>query len=1199
MNKPAMNEPTVYKNFAFISYSRKDSKVAAWLQKRIEWFRFPIKLVSAERRPPHTRYVRPIYRDKTSLEVTDEHFWLNIRRALEESRYLIVLGSPHSAASAPVNMEVEHFLKTHDGDTSLVVPVIVGGDLTGEGPDAALCPALRALGDALINRNLPTMVPDAVTAEQDAWEQGFVSLVSYLLSLERTALGDHIQRETKRQASVLRRWLVAVGMLTVIAGVLGLLTFKAKREVEQANVEIVEKSQAVRKANDVIVQRNKAVETANREIAAKNDEIVAKNKINLENLHEASMADYSVAVQRIEKESRWRDGVAHLARALDWEPGNGLAAARLYSGIVLDAPNKVDNLRQVFRHKNSVLNASFSPDGTRIVTASKDYTAQIWDAATGQPLGKPMQHKYGVTSASFSPDGSRILTASEDWTDDERSVARKTGEARLWDAVTGQMMGAPMRHDDPVKRASFSPDGTRIVTASQDGTARIWDAMTGRPLGAPMRHELAVTTASFSPDGTRIVTASIDYTARVWNASTGKPLGEPIRHTRYEVSSASFSPDGQRIVTASGDHFARIWDAATGKPLAAPMHHDHMLNGAVFSPDGTRIVTACWDDTARLWDAATGKPLGNPMKHENRVTSAAFSPDGRRIITASADHSARIWDSATGQPLSEPMAHVGEVNGASFSPDGTRIVTTGDAMEIGDPGDARLWDATVGKTPGEPMRHGRAVRDACFSPDGTRIVTASWDKTARLWAVTTGQPVGEPMRHDEPVNTARFSFDGTRIVTAGGTRGVAADSETDSGAARLWDVATGRSIGQPMRHQGAVFGANISPDGTRIVVASGMTQYTKQSKQSGDARMWDVATSAPVGEPMRLEEHVGSALFSPDGRRVVTVSGISTVLEQRSAVRFWDAATGQPLGKLPTQKIQFTSASFSADGARIVTADLNGTVQVYDPDTYQPLGAPLSHDTQVTCANFSPDGSRIVTTTAYRRGGTAQLWNVATGQALGRPLWHDEYVHRANFSPDGRCVVTAGEDGTARLWEVDSLLHLPIETPAWVRPWARAVASRRFDGDGVLQSMGWDERNKILQTPHDGDDPWSRLARWLATDPAKRTTHPDSPHTCRQVAERERDSGFKEGIESSLRYDPTVPLSHVLLAKFEENPQRADFLRGYGLKLLPNDATLWARAATSLVEQKDFKRAMTAADKALALDPKNEAAQKARAAAAK
>jgi WD40 repeat protein len=65
--------------------------------------------------------------------------------------------------------------------------------------------------------------------------------------------------------------------------------------------------------------------------------------------------------------------------------------------------------------------------------------------------------------------------------------------------------------------AAFSPDGTRVVTASVDGTARVWDAATGQPVTRPLAHQARVLSAAFSPDGTRVVTASEDRTARVWD----------------------------------------------------------------------------------------------------------------------------------------------------------------------------------------------------------------------------------------------------------------------------------------------------------------------------------------------------------------------------------------------------------------------------------------------------------------------------------------------------------------------------------------------------------------------------------------------------------------------------------------------------------------------------------------------------------
>ena len=89
-----------------------------------------------------------------------------------------------------------------------------------------------------------------------------------------------------------------------------------------------------------------------------------------------------------------------------------------------------------------------------------------------------------------------------------------------------------------------------MVTASGDNTARLWEAATGKAIGEPLRHEQEVNSAAFSPDGKFVVTASADKTARVWEAATGKAIGEPLRH-EDEVNSAAFSPDGKFVVTAS------------------------------------------------------------------------------------------------------------------------------------------------------------------------------------------------------------------------------------------------------------------------------------------------------------------------------------------------------------------------------------------------------------------------------------------------------------------------------------------------------------------------------------------------------------------------------------------------------------------------------------------------------------------------
>lgn len=312
-------------------------------------------------------------------------------------------------------------------------------------------------------------------------------------------------------------------------------------------------------------------------------------------------------------------------------------------------------------HPDAVEQVRFSPDGRLLAAVVRDLSflggimpgvdhknadaVYLWNAATCKPAAARLPHGDLILSAEFNADGSRLVTASAD-----RS-------AQVWNTVSGAALGPPMRHDGSVRAAHFNPDGTLVVTASFDKTVRVWRVGEGGASTMFAATEKAIVAdARFSPDGRQIlyVTGNEAKLVQLGGSDTTR-LAHPA-----EVLAALFDPKGVRIATLCADHSVRIWDAARGIPVGPPMDIGNVPRQASFSPDGMRIVTIGDDppgpvrpDTlpsldarkARVWDVATGRLLAE-LLHPKEVRSAEFSPDGQAVLTASGDKDARLWDAS-------------------------------------------------------------------------------------------------------------------------------------------------------------------------------------------------------------------------------------------------------------------------------------------------------------------------------------------------------------------------------------------------------------------------------------------------------------------------------------------------------------------------------------------------------------------------
>jgi hypothetical protein len=188
-------------------------------------------------------------------------------------------------------------------------------------------------------------------------------------------------------------------------------------------------------------------------------------------------------------------------------------------------------------------------------------------------------------------------------------------------------------HISPILSVAWSPDGSKIATASEEGTARIWSSSNGSTLLNLTGHSSYIFSVAWSPDGNKIATGSLDGATRVWSSSSGSTLLTLMGSS----SSVAWSPDGSKIATASwGSDTTRVWSSSSGSTLLTLTDYSGKgLSSVAWSPDGSKIATASWDGKARVWSSSSGSWLRTFAHRSGGVHSDPRSREGRKIATAS------------------------------------------------------------------------------------------------------------------------------------------------------------------------------------------------------------------------------------------------------------------------------------------------------------------------------------------------------------------------------------------------------------------------------------------------------------------------------------------------------------------------------------------------------------------------------------
>jgi len=592
-------------------------------------------------------------------------------------------------------------------------------------------------------------------------------------------------------------------------------------------------------------------------------------------------------------------------------------------------------------------------------------------------------HTGSISQILYSGNGLLLTTSADDPT------------AKLWDLNTGDVL----KLFDAPRGTLFalSPNGSQAASGHRNSVT-IFDLKTGNPVRQLDGHTAKVTALTFSADGRRIASGSEDRSGRIWNLTTGQSISlsghtDAIWHT-------TFSNDSRLLATAD-DHTLRLWDSATGRQIWSA-DYPQRVTRIDFLPGDREILVASYSTSAEtpplaILSARDGRHVRNLYIGGDNFTLFSISADGRRAIGSVFESTDQhhIFDLTRGVEIGRfgtsadpPPPGVVAINWtAVISPDGKQAVS-GNSTGV-----LTVWDLASLKPIRKLGVKRPDLRIATLLPDN-RALTALSDGNTRIWDLSSAAPAGDLTTAYPLALSSNNKF---LLTTAGTEDPVYRDLNTPYEIG-VRDLETGRSIRQ-MR--GCITSGAISANASRAVIQC-----------RNKTLVWDLTAQAPKLTPLvpdvdrQINKQSTAVAISPDGRTVAIQSDASVYL--------WDVATSRRIGVLEGHRLFITRLVFSADGRTIVSLSIDGEMIAWDLAS-RTLIARIEASPIYRSAAISEDGRLVATA---QRGGNVGIWELPSGRlvrSLDAPLGSEEL----GFSPDRKRLLIA-RFGSAHIWNLET-----------------------------------------------------------------------------------------------------------------------------------------------------------------------------------